>query len=88
MARGGHVVEGDFVALLDEGYLAHATLDVFGEELLPETSPLWGHPKATVTPHVAVPSLPARSAAQIAEKIARIEAGEAVTGEVDLDAGY
>jgi len=88
MARGGHVVDGDLVALLDEGHLSHATLDVFGAEPLPEGSPLWGHPKVTVTPHVAALSLPERSAAQIAEKIARIEAGEAVTGEVDLDAGY
>jgi glyoxylate/hydroxypyruvate reductase A len=88
MARGRHVVEGDLLALLDAGHLAHATLDVFAQEPLPEGSPLWGHPKVTVTPHVAALSLPDRCAAQIAAKIARIEAGEPVTGEVDLDAGY
>lgn len=88
VARGRHLVETDLIALLDAGHLSHAVLDVFRDEPLPETSPLWEHPKVTLTPHVAARSLPDRCAAQIAEKIARMEAGEAVTGEVDLDAGY
>lgn len=88
LARGGHVVDDELRALLDEGHLAHATLDVFaGEPLAPE-SPWWGHPRVTVTPHVAALSLPERCAAQIAAKLARLERGEDVSGVVDLDAGY
>ena len=37
---------------LDEGTLAGATLDVFPEEPLPATSPLWRYPKVTITPHI------------------------------------
>lgn len=88
VARGRHVAEADLVALLDEGHLSHATLDVFAEEPLPATSPLWSHPKVTLTPHVAALSLPGPCAAQVAAKVARLEAGEAISGEVDLDAGY
>lgn len=88
VARGKHLVEEDLVALLDEGHLDGATLDVFREEPLPDASALWRHPKVTVTPHVAAISVPDRCVAQVAEKIARFEAGLAVTGLVDLDGKY
>jgi glyoxylate/hydroxypyruvate reductase A len=88
VARGKHLVEEDLVALLDEGHLEGATLDVFRHEPLADESPLWRHPRVTVTPHVAAISVPERCVAQVAEKIARFEAGLAVTGLVDLDAMY
>jgi glyoxylate/hydroxypyruvate reductase A len=52
-ARGKVQVDADIVAALDEGSLAEATLDVFPQEPLPASSPLWSHPGVTVTPHVA-----------------------------------
>ncbi len=88
VARGKHLVEEDLVALLDEGHLEGATLDVFRHEPIADESPLWRHPRVTVTPHVAAISVPERCVAQVAEKIARLEAGLAVTGLVDLDAKY
>ena len=36
-----------------QGWLSHAILDVFQKEPLSSSSPLWGHPKITITPHIA-----------------------------------
>ena len=48
--RGALQVDADIVAALEEGSLAGVTLDVFPTEPLPATSPLWTHPKVTITP--------------------------------------
>ena len=88
VARGVQVVENDLLALLNEGHLAGAALDVFRTEPLPAAHPLWSHPRVTVTPHIAALTLRAESIAQIAAKIASVEAGEPVAGTVDRQRGY
>jgi len=88
VARGGHLVQDDLIALIDSGQLAGATLDVFEAEPLPVDHPFWRHPKITVTPHASARTLRAESIAQIARKILMIERGEAVSGVVDLARGY
>ena len=88
VARGNIVVEGDLIALLDEGHLAGATLDVFHEEPLPASHPFWHHPKVTLTPHTSAITVIEDSITQIAGKIARLERGETVTGVVDRARGY
>jgi glyoxylate/hydroxypyruvate reductase A len=87
-ARGAHVVEADLIAALDSGRLAAATLDVFKEEPLPPESPLWRHPKITVTPHIASFADPRSVALQMAENMQRIRRGEAPLHQVDLAKGY
>ena len=91
VARGGHVVDEDLIALINSGQLAGATLDVFRQEPLPATHPFWQHPKITVTPHTSARTLRAESIAQIAGKIEAIESGAAIAsiaGVVDMKKGY
>lgn len=86
--RGGLVDDDALLAVLDDGRLAHATLDVFREEPLPEDHPFWSHPKVTVTPHVASDTRPETASRAIAENVRRGEAGEPFLHLVDRDAGY
>jgi glyoxylate/hydroxypyruvate reductase A len=88
VARGGHLVVPDLLAALDSGHLAHAYLDVFETEPLPQDSPLWTHPGITVTPHIAALSEPRTSVAKIAENVERVRRGELPGNLVDFAAGY
>ncbi len=88
VARGGHVVMPDLLAALDSGQLAHAYLDVFDVEPLPQESPLWSHPGITITPHIAALTEPRTSVGKIAENIERVRRGEPARNTVDFSAGY
>ncbi|MDB5847042.1 MAG: glyoxylate/hydroxypyruvate reductase [Rhodoferax sp.] len=88
VARGGHLVDDDLIALIDEGHLTGATLDVFRTEPLPQDHPFWSHPKITVTPHTSARTVRDDSIEQIAGKILAMERGEAVEGVVHPDRGY
>jgi glyoxylate/hydroxypyruvate reductase len=86
--RGALQIDADVVAALDEGTLAGATLDVFSIEPLPPTSPLWTHPRATITPHNAAASDPRALVANILRQIERLESGFPLEHVVDRRAGY
>ena len=88
IGRGAHLVEADLLALIDEGKLSGATLDVFHDEPLPEDHPFWGRPEILITPHIAGTTLPQEAVEQIAAKIKRLERGLPVTGVVDRERGY
>jgi glyoxylate/hydroxypyruvate reductase A len=88
LARGQHVVDRDLIAALDEGHLAAATLDVFREEPLGKESPLWGHPRITVMPHVSRRHDPIDIVPRIAENLRRLASGEPLLQPVDRQAGY
>ena len=91
VARGGHVVDDDLMALLDSAHLSGATLDVFRQEPLPAAHPFWKHPQVTVTPHTSARTLRTESIAQIAGKIQALHGGAAIAsiaGVVDMENGY
>lgn len=87
-ARGGHQVEADIIAALDSGHLRGASLDVFATEPLPDTSPLWSHPKIRISPHNAAMTDPASFMAQVANTIRRMDQGLPPENLVDFTRGY
>jgi phosphoglycerate dehydrogenase-like enzyme len=53
VARGEVIDEKALIAALQAGWIRYAGLDVFEEEPLPGTSPLWDMPQVMLTPHAA-----------------------------------
>jgi glyoxylate/hydroxypyruvate reductase len=86
--RGKLQVDADIVAAIDEGSLAGATLDVFQIEPLSKESPLWSHPKVTITPHNAAASVPRTLVNNVLTQIERYEAGHPLDNLVNRDLGY
>lgn len=88
VARGALIVDEDLLALIDQGHIAGATLDVFRAEPLAAAHPFWKHPKIAVTPHISARTLLSESVLQIATKLRQVEMGKAVPGTVDRQRGY
>ncbi|TPE53589.1 2-hydroxyacid dehydrogenase [Amaricoccus solimangrovi] len=86
--RGGVVNDQALIDALDEGQLAHATLDVFRVEPLPPEHPFWRHPRITVTPHVGAETRADTASETIALNIRRDQDGEALLYRVDRAQGY
>lgn len=85
-ARGGLVDEDALLRLLDEGHLAGAALDTFATEPLQADSPLRGHPKLILTPHLGASTSEAQQAVStiLAKQIIDFIDTGAVAGCVNL----
>jgi len=88
IGRGTTVDEVALLDALDSGPIAAAVLDVTDPEPPAEDSPLWQHPKVTLTPHVAGRTRLETSVALVVANIARIRSGEAPFPLVDRTRGY
>lgn len=87
-ARGGHLVAQDLLALLDEGHLSAAMLDVTDPEPLPAGHPFWRHPRILLTPHVASMTRADSAGRALIANIRRHQAGEPMDGVVARGRGY
>ncbi|MCW2306526.1 2-hydroxyacid dehydrogenase [Rhodobium gokarnense] len=86
--RGKSQVEADIARALDDGTLSGVSLDVFETEPLTEASPLWGHPRAILTPHVAAESDPDHIIDYVFDQMETFEAGGELVNVVDRTRGY
>jgi len=86
--RGPLIDDDALIAALDSGQIAHATLDVFRIEPLPQDHPFWAHRQVTVTPHIAAETRTITASEVIVENIRRGEAGEPFIHLVDRALGY
>jgi len=88
VGRGNVIDEEALSAALHRGDIAAAVLDVFQQEPLPETSPLWDAPGAVLTAHVAARSHPQDIARIFVENYNRYIAGEPLNYLIDFARGY
>ena len=63
-------------------------LDVFDEEPLPPSHPLWGFDNVVITPHISGPSTPGEIAPIFNDNLRRYLAGRPLRYEVDRKRGY
>ncbi|WP_407562854.1 D-2-hydroxyacid dehydrogenase [Streptomyces sp. 184] len=89
-ARGGVVDETALLDALRSGQVGRAALDVFAEEPLPPSHPLWKEPNVLVTPHIAgfAPGYHEQVKALFTENVRRFLAGSPLVNLVDRKAGY
>jgi len=88
VARGAHLDDNALLALIREGHLAGATLDVFRAEPLPLDHAFWGEPRVTITPHISALTIVDEAVRQIAGKMHALARGETVADVVDRTRGY
>lgn len=88
VGRGQVVNETDLIEALQAGVIGGAVLDVFEEEPLPESSPLWAMPNTWITPHNAAVSFPRDIVAIFAENYHRFVQHKSLMHVVDFNLGY
>jgi len=90
LGRGALVGELALIEALAAGRIAGASLDVFAEEPLPASSPLWGMREVILTPHVSGfgPAYWERAVDQFETNLRHHLAGEPLVNVVDKQAGY
>lgn len=90
VARGNVIDEPALIETLKAGKIRGAGLDVFSEEPLPSSSPLWGLPNVIMCPHIAgfSPHYIARAMKVFAENLRRYIAGEQLLNVVQKERGY
>jgi len=88
IGRGEQLVEADLRALLDDGHLAGAALDVFEREPPPPDNWVWQHPRVQATPHIAGEADAQVVVQQLLEALRCARAGLPQPLAVDRSAGY
>ena len=88
VGRGGHLVEDDLLAALNDGQLSAAVLDVCEVEPLPQGHPFWSHPDIVLTPHIASMTQPDGAVEAVLENLRRHREGLPLLGLIDRQRGY
>jgi phosphoglycerate dehydrogenase-like enzyme len=90
VGRGGLVDEPALIEALRNGVIRGAGLDVFEEEPLPASSPLWAMPNVIVTPHISgfSPAGDQRAMELFAENMRLYLRGERLLNRVEVSGGY
>ncbi|MBX9298638.1 2-hydroxyacid dehydrogenase [Chromobacterium piscinae] len=86
--RGDLLDQDALLALLNNGHIRCAQLDVFAQEPLPHGHPLWQHPSVAITPHIAAITLRQQAVEQITANLRKLAAGQEADGLVVRSQGY
>jgi phosphoglycerate dehydrogenase-like enzyme len=89
-SRGGIVDHDALIEALREKRLGGAALDVFPNEPLPKSSPLWEFPNVIISPHIAgdTPYYDERAVALFAENLKRYIEGGPLLNQFKAQSGY
>lgn len=90
VSRGGVVNHNDLLDAIKNNKLAGAALDVFPEEPLPRSSPLWQNPNIIISSHISGGSeyYKERAAALFAENVLRYLSGLQLYNLFNRERGY
>ncbi|WP_028552751.1 D-2-hydroxyacid dehydrogenase [Paenibacillus sp. UNC451MF] len=88
VGRGQLVSEEDLVAIMEEGLLHAAVLDVFENEPLDPSHPLWSLPNVYVTPHLSGQSNFEEVGRFFVDNLRLFEQGAELIGTVNRQRGY
>ena len=90
VARGAVVDEPALISALAAGRIGGAALDVFEEEPLPATSPLWNLPNVIISPHISGlrSDYHEQAAAVFAENLERYLENEPLLNQVNREREY
>jgi len=90
VGRGGTVDEPALIEALRGGGIAGAALDVYAEEPLPASSPLWAIPNVIVSPHMCgdIDGWEEAVVGVFVDNLGRFVRGEPLRNLVDTDHGF
>ncbi|WP_417436856.1 NAD(P)-dependent oxidoreductase, partial [Idiomarina abyssalis] len=88
VGRGGHLISGDLIDAIDSGHLRGALLDVFDQEPLPATDPLWTTKGVIITPHLASDASLPTIIEQVADNVLSFVSKGELNNQIDLTNGY
>ena len=90
IGRGGTLDDQALLESVQAGKLAGAALDVFENEPLPPSHPMWAEPRIVVTPHVgrSLEGPEYKWQSLFEENLARYVRGEALLNIVNYEKGY
>lgn len=90
VSRGGIVDHNALIQALKDRKIGGAALDVFPEEPLASSSPLWKFPNVIITPHISGNTLyyDERAVELFATNLQRYITRQSLLNRIDLDKGY
>ena len=87
-SRGAVIDTKALLELLDIGHLSHAVLDVFEQEPLASSDPIWSNSKITVLPHISAPTNMHTASEVVANNIRAYREHDVIPKSVDIKVGY
>ena len=90
LGRGESVDERALISSLEQGNIAGAMLDVFNNEPLEPSDPIWDAPNIFISPHTSsyYAEYEEDMANQFLDNFARFKAGKPLKNVVDKDLGF
>ncbi|NYE07238.1 phosphoglycerate dehydrogenase-like enzyme [Bacillus niacini] len=88
VGRGASIDEEALLQALNDNTVSFAVLDVFEQEPLPNSNPLWNHPRVQITPHISAVTTPSEGAACFLETLKNIDENRPLKNIVETKKGY